>query len=80
MTESNAKRLMGYSFLVVFANNRTIDPGELAMLERLALEDREVDDHERHILSQIFGRVTAADTTPEVWADIQQFKTRHAIP
>ena len=45
MTEkSRAKELVGYSFLVVFANDDTIDEKELAMIERLALEDGVVDD------------------------------------
>jgi len=41
---SNANAIMKYLVLSVFANDRTIDSGELAMLERLALQDGTVDD------------------------------------
>ena len=49
---------MQYSFLRVFANDSTADAHELAMLERLALKEGIVDDHERSVLSRIFGRMT----------------------
>ena len=48
--------IMQYSFLHVFANDRTIDQQELAMLEKLALSDSEVDDEERAVLSRVFSR------------------------
>ena len=48
---------MQYSFLRVFANDGTIDAEELAMLEKLALEDGSVDPRERDVLSRIFARV-----------------------
>ena len=41
---SKAKELTAYSFLVAFANDATIDERELAMLKRLALEDRVIDE------------------------------------
>ena len=44
---SRAKELNGYSFLVVFANDSTIDENELHMLERLALDDNEIDEQKR---------------------------------
>jgi hypothetical protein len=77
---SRAKELAGYSFLVVFANDRTIDDAELAMLERLALEDGVVDDAEREVLGNIFGRVTPEQVAETVRAEIERFRERHAIP
>jgi len=77
--ESNARRLAAYSFLVVFANDGTIDAAELAMLERLTLEDRQVDDREREVLANIFARADSANLAPEVRAEIQDFKTRYGI-
>jgi len=67
---SRARELAGYSFLVVFANDRTIDDAELAMLERLALEDGVVDDAEREVLRNIFNRVT-----PEQVAEVDASHT-----
>ena len=53
--KSTAKQLMGYSFLVVFANDGNIDEKELAMLERIALRDDVIDDDERRVLKKIFS-------------------------
>jgi len=72
--------IMQYSFLHVFANDKTIDAGELAMLERLALKDGEVDEQERNVLSKVFSRVNADTVAAEVWEEINRFKQRHAIP
>lgn len=78
-SDSSAKQLMGYSFLVVFANDGTIDEKELAMLERIALRDGKIDDDERRVLRLIFSRVTEDDVTSEVWEEIQRFRSTHAI-
>jgi hypothetical protein len=56
--KSGAKQLMGYSFLVVFANDDTISEGELHMLEKIALEDKQIDEDEKRVLRKIFSRVT----------------------
>lgn len=76
---SNANAIMQYSFLHVFANDDTIDAGELAMLERLALEDRVVEDQERDMLHRIFSRVTEQSVTEDVWAEICRFKAKYKI-
>jgi hypothetical protein len=72
--------IMQYAFLHVFANDDTIDAGELAMLERLALADGQVDDREREVLSRIFARANPEHMTAEVRESIQRFKARYAIP
>jgi len=72
--------IMQYAFLHVFANDKTIDAKELAMLERLALRDGEVDDHERSVLSKVFARVSADTVAADVWEEISRFKQQHAIP
>jgi hypothetical protein len=72
--------IMQYAFLHVFANDDTIDAGEMAMLERLALADGQVDERERDVLSRIFARANAEHMTVEVRESIQRFKTRHGIP
>ena len=60
---SRAREIACYSFLVVFANDAVIDERELGMLKRLALEDGVVDEDERQVLQNIFGRVADADLT-----------------
>lgn len=77
---SSWNEIMQYSFLHVFANNGTIDADEMAMLERLAMKDGVVDDHERTILRNIFSRVSADTVSADVWESIGQFKARHQIP
>lgn len=77
---SAANAIMQYSFLHVFANDRTIDSKEFAMLEKLALSDARVDDDERTILARIFSRVTEQAVSPDVWKDICRFKAEHQIP
>jgi hypothetical protein len=76
---SQANAIIQYSFLRVFANDRTIDPGELAFLMRLALEDCTVDDQEKTILRNIFGRVSRETVAPEVWAGIERFRAKYAV-
>ncbi len=76
---SKAGDILRYSFLRVFANDATIDQEELDFMQRLALEDGEVDEAERRVLARIFSRVTEDTVEPEVWADIAAFKKRHDI-
>ena len=75
-----ADEIRRYSFLRVFANDNTIDQGELAFLEKLALKDAVVDDEERSALEAIFSRVTQDNVPSDTWDEIQQFKARHNIP
>ena len=72
--------IMQYSFLRVFADDGTISADELAMFQRLALQDGEVDEKERSVLSRIFARVNEHSVVPEVWQDIVRFKAEHQIP
>ena len=72
--------IMQYSFLHVFANDRTIDSRELAMLQKLALSDSQVDDEERVILSRVFSRVTETTVAPDVWQEVCRFKAQYQIP
>ena len=76
---SKAKELMGYSFLVVFANDSTIDEHELEMLERLALEDNKIDAQEREVLHNIFSRINKDTVTENVWKEILNFKQKYGI-
>lgn len=76
---SNARALMNYSFLVVFANDNTVDTEELAMLERIALEDRVVDDEEKVVLRNIFSRIDTATMDEAIQKEIKRFRTEYNI-
>jgi hypothetical protein len=76
---SGAKRLMGYAFLVVFANDDTISEGELHMLEKIALEDKVIDEDEKRILRKIFSRVTKDQLAEAVWKEINRFREENGI-
>jgi hypothetical protein len=76
---SSWNAIMQYSFLRVFANDGLIDPAELGMLQKLALEDGKVDDRERAVLSGIFARVDLATVDPSVRDEILRFKAEYGI-
>ncbi len=78
-TESGAKQLVGYSFLVVFANDGTISEEELKMLKSIALEDHVIDEDERRVLRTIFARVENTQLAPEVSEDIKRFRQKYDI-
>ena len=81
MTEkhSKARELAGYSFLVVFANDDVIDEGELHFMEKLALEDGEIDDEERAVLKHIFDRVNEKHMAQKVMDEIREFRKKYDI-
>jgi hypothetical protein len=77
--DSRAADLIGYSFLVMFANDGIIDLDELHFLERVALSDGEIDDEERKALRAIFARADVTRLSAEVAAEIREFCARHGI-
>ncbi|MCZ7648420.1 MAG: hypothetical protein M5U26_24700 [Planctomycetota bacterium] len=77
--KSRASELVGYSFLTIFANDDTIDEHELGMLERLALEDLQVDEKERQVLRNIFSRVERERVTERVWTEMQAFRAKYGV-
>lgn len=77
--DSRAADLIGYSFLVMFANDGIIDADELHFLERLALSDGEIDDEERLALRGIFARADSSRMGSEINAEIAQFRARHGV-
>ena len=79
MNHSNATEIMEYSFLVAFANDGVLDAAELQMLERLALEDGQVDDREREVLRNIFAHARRNGVTEQVEAEIAHFCARCGI-
>lgn len=76
---SKTREIVRYSFLVAFANDRVIDQGELEFLEKLALEDRQVDERERAALRAIFDRAASTGLSQEVQAEIARFRQKYGI-
>lgn len=77
--ESRAADLIGYSFLVMFANDGVIDADELHFLEHLALADDEIDDAEREALRGIFARVDPERLAPALRQELADFRRRYAV-
>lgn len=77
---SNAGAIRNYSFLKIFADQDSLNSDELAFIEKLALEDRVVDDQEKAVLSAIFERAEAKGVTEAVRAEVESFKKRFHIP
>jgi len=73
---SNADAIRGYSFLKIFADNDSLNADELAFIERLALEDRVVDEQENAALAAIFERAAQLGVTDAVAAEIAAFKKK----
>lgn len=74
-----SKAVEAYSFLVAFANDRTIDAKELAFMEHIVLRDGVVDEDEKAVLHNIFGRVDPANTEPAVLEEIRRFREKYGI-
>lgn len=77
--DSKANQLMCYSFLVVFANDNTLDEKELALIEKLALEDGVIDEQERQVLQRLFDRIDGQELTDKIRAEIARFREQQHI-
>lgn len=76
---SAARRLTAYSYLVVFANDGTIDESELALLEKMALEDGVLDADEKQVLFLLFERVSPETVSEKVREEICRFREEYEI-
>lgn len=76
---SSWNAIMQYAFLRIFANDGRLDRDELAMLERLAMADGQIDEHERRTLATVLARAEVG-ASDEVHEAIAAFRERYAIP
>ena len=76
---SKAKELVEYSFLVVFANDDTINEGEIKMIEKLALSDGQVDEEEKYVLRNIFERANKQHMDQKTRDEITNFRKKYNI-
>jgi len=77
--DSSAADLIGYSFLVMFADDGVIDADELHFLERVALSDGEIDDEERAALRRIFARADRSRMDAATCAEIDAFRAQYDL-
>ena len=80
MTEQDSRWIeMAYSAIGIYADDGTLDMGELNFLLGLALKDGTVDDDERRVLGTIFKQITRSDVSLRVWNRIQEIKRQHNV-
>lgn len=62
-----------------FADDGTLDMGELNFLLGLALRDNFIDEDEKRVLSEIFAKVGKEDVSENVWNRINEIKKKYEI-
>ena len=70
---------LAYASFAIFADDGSVDVGELNFLLGLALKDGKIDDAEREILSGIFDRITEPQVSAEVWRRIKAVRRQHGV-
>lgn len=82
-TQDDAERQhnieLAYASFAVFADDGTVDMGELNFILGLALQDGKVTEPERRILNNIFNRIQEGDVSSQVWERIQAVRLQHNI-
>ncbi len=79
MTKGPSHIELAYSAIPVFADDGTLDMGELNFLLGIALRDGVIDDNERAVLRSIFDRVTEDEVSARVWKRIEDVRQQHDI-
>ncbi len=80
MTNSDSFVEMALSSIRCFNNDGELDMGELNYLIGLAMRDGEIDDDEKHVLSDVFARALALpELDPRVQKRIEHLKVRYEI-
>jgi len=71
---------IAWSAIKVFADDGTIDEGELNFLLGLALRDKIVDEDEKRVLRAIFDRAESSSSLPaKVRERISSVRKQHGI-
>ncbi len=79
MSDTPSHIELAYSAIPVFADDGTIDLGELNFLLGVALKDGEIDEEERIVLRSIFDKVSEDEVSPIVWDRISKVREQHGI-
>ena len=70
---------LAYSSIKIFANDGTVDLGELNFLLGLALRDDRIDDDERRVLRRIFEHAEKTQLSLAVRARIAEVRRKYSI-
>jgi hypothetical protein len=70
---------LAYASLAIYADDGTIDEGDLTTLLHVATRDGKISDREKEILRALFNRIQEEDVSGEVWDHIQRTRKQHAI-
>jgi len=79
VSETNSHGEIAMAATRCFADDGTIDLGELNLLLGLALRDNEIDEDERRVLGDVISRLSEATVTPIVWQRIQEIERKHNV-
>jgi hypothetical protein len=79
MNQSESRDYLEMTFHSIncFANDGKLDIGELDQIINIALKDGVVDDNEKRVLSNIIGRLTESELTPEMLTRMSQIREQY---
>ena len=70
---------LAYSSIRVFADDGTLDEGELDFLLGVALRDNRLDGDEKRVLGNIFDQAEQTELSPAMRARIRGVRRRYSI-
>ncbi len=70
---------LAYSAIKVFADDGTVDLGELNFLLGVALRDGEIDDDEKRVLGNIFDHAEKTKLSLAMRARIREVRRKYSI-
>ncbi len=70
---------LAYSSIRVFADDGTLDIGELNFLLGIALTDRQIDEDEKRVLGNIFNQAERTELSLAVRARIRELRRKYSI-
>lgn len=79
MSGSSSWIELAVASISMFADDGTLDRGEVESLLRTALADGTIDEDERRVLGRIFSKVKESDVRPEVWQLIAKAREQHGV-
>lgn len=77
MSENRDYLEMTFHSINCFANDGTLDFGELEQIVNIALKDGVVDDNEKRVLSNIIGRLNESELEGELLTKVEEIKSTH---
>ncbi len=79
MKESRDYLEMTFHSINCFADDGTLDAKELDQIISIALKDGVVDENEKRVLSNIIGRLNAAELESGLLAKVEEIKTTYLL-